>query len=112
MTSRANNFFNSHDPHELFKLLSRVVSAAGDGEAHPRLVKADRGPLPILANAARKMAECVRAGEVSFTDAVEFCHIAALCAVLPDDSALQFVLAQAFGAVPGKLSSAMGGRVE
>jgi hypothetical protein len=89
MTSRANNF-NDFNLHNLFSRLQspRVVSAAGgDGEAHPRLAKADRDPLPILANAAREMAGRVRAGEVSFTDAVEFCHSAALEAGLPDDSA-------------------------
>jgi hypothetical protein len=116
MTSRANDLddFNSHNPHEFSGLPSpRVVSAAGgDGEALPRLAEADRGPLPILANAAQEMAERVRAGEVSFTDAVDYCHSAALAGGLPDDSALQFVLAQAFGTVPGVLSSAMGGRVE
>ena len=84
----------------------RVVSAAGgDGEAPLSVGPVPTGGLlPILANAAQEMAKRVRAGDVSFTDAVDYCHSAALEGGLHDDNALQFVLAQAFGTVPGVLS--------
>ena len=86
------------------------VTAGGDEEVQPSVGPVSTGgSLPILAKAAQEMAERVRTGEVPFTDAVEFCHSAALASGLPDDSALQFVLAQAFGTVPGGLSSALGG---
>jgi hypothetical protein len=107
MHSRDNSI--PQNPHDPTSSRRRFVTAVGVGEARPRLASADRGPLPILANAAQEMAQRVRAGEVSFTDAVDYCHSAALEVGLPDDSALQFVLAQAFGTVPGVLSSALGG---
>lgn len=63
--------------------------------------------LQILADAARTMAGDVRAGRISFTDAVDHCHSAAVWADLPEtvgENIVQFVLAQAFGCVPGVLS--------